>query len=399
MKFKTSHSVLSRLLLVSSVFLPPAIMAQEPVIDTTVNQSVQQVNSTAGTGLQNVTSSISTSNQHLQNIWNHMNADYKNKDVALAIINYEAAARMNEYNRNYELLFLPAPFTEFAVKAGETVGASTVSAKSMDLANKSLLGQVQSLTASDSISGRLGNAKETIPTRQELYNSTFKDFYERGNTNTLVTVNAGQFLLSDNLAEVADDAQSKQFIRFLTDPFPKGIPPEALAKETDGSLTAIGKEAITTALAQKAVLGVSASVLSDIIARRTPKPNAAPNTPGSESVMQVMNTHSKARFTDPEWYKEVGVASDTALLRELVHMQAYNSWVQYQQFKVQEQQTALLATMNAIMAKMNVAMDQLGTKLDEAAAQAKQAAEDARKQAQEMQDKMDEDAKAAEEAE
>lgn len=398
MKFKTSHSVLARLLLVSSVFIPPAIMAQEPVIDQTVNQSVQQVNSTTSSGLQSVSNAIGQGNTYLENIWNHMSADYKNKEVAQAIINYEAAARMNEYNRNYELLFMPAPGTVDAVKAGEAVGGATVAEKALDYSNKALLGQVQPFTASENITGALGNQREAVANRLELFDSQFKDYYEKGNTDKLLIINPGKFLFSDNLKESEiSDADTKQLIRFLTDPFPKGFSAAeftAMSGLGPANLSGAGKEAIVNGLSQKAILAVSISALSDMMARRMPKDNPVGTPVGStppQSVMEIMNSQSKSRFTNPEWYKEVGVASDTALLRELVHIQAYNTWVQYQQFRIQEQQTALLATMNAIMSKMNVAMDQLGAKLDEAAAQAKQAAADAKAQAEELQKKMDEE--------
>src|SRR5437868_12762483 len=48
------------------------------------------------------------------------------KDLANALINYEAAARLNEYQLNEQLMFMPAPGSAWAISAGTAIGGANV---------------------------------------------------------------------------------------------------------------------------------------------------------------------------------------------------------------------------------------------------------------------------------
>lgn len=401
-------STLSRLLLVSTLFLPVVSMSQQPVIDSTVNSSVTSVNSSVGTVNSTLETGLGVSNgtSYLQNIWNHMDGDFKNKDVARAIINWEAANAINEYQYKYELLFMAAPGSLAAIQAGHDAGGNNIAASALASSNTAFLGMSAPYTVSSNLTGLLGSSKSGSFDPGTMYDSDFNSYIMEGNTNSIAWLNPARLLFSNVVVSpnnpltttqtnAITTTDTQKMITALTVPFPL-LPAEALSafKSTNGKFdgasagnAGLYKEQISTAIIQNSVLGMSASALSDIVARRTP-PSGQPTAPGApapKSIMQIMDQQSTQRFSDPAWYKEVGAASDTALLRELAHMQAYNIWVQYQQFRVQEQQMALLATMNAMMTKFNQAMDQMNVQLQQAQAVAKQAAAQAQQAAEEAQ--------------
>src|SRR5690606_15367552 len=80
---------------------------------------------------------------------------------------------------------------------------------------------------------------------------------------------------------------------------------------------------------------------------------------GQKTTMELMKQYSNLRFNSPEWYGLIGTASDTALLREIAHLLAYNTWMEKESYRLKEQEVVLLATMNANFAKMLSVMDAL----------------------------------------
>lgn len=178
---------------------------------------------------------------------------------------------------------------------------------------------------------------------------------------------------NNNIKGTSLESKSSQLITILTKPYPyidKTIQNQFKINGGVGLDKEPQKiEQLMDTFATGAIMGLSTSAFGDIVARRTPIPNqAAPNQ--DKSVMDMMDEYSKQRFSDPDWYKVIGASSDTALLREMAHMQAYSIWVQNQQFRVQEQQMALLAAMNAIMAKVNTTLTMMIGEIELARAEA-----------------------------
>jgi hypothetical protein len=215
-----------------------------------------------------------------------------------------------------------------------------------------------------------------------VFTNQFATFFNNGDTSSLVVIDPAQFMQSTNLHTSGLDGPvptgangtnvpgatgqgtlPQQMITFTLNPFPN-VDPGLASRISGGTTTPADQETIVNNLIANAIVSVSVNAFSDIVARRLPGPNSP------ASMMDIMDMYSTQRFTNPAWYGQIASASDTALLRELAHMQAYNIWLQYQQFRVQEQQTALLATMNSVLAKMNNSLNALNAQMANAAAQA-----------------------------
>lgn len=294
---------------------------------------------------------------------------FPRKDLAAALINYEAAALMQNYMLNQQLLFMGAPATIWAIQAGAVVGASDTTTTAMNISDQSLLYSLGGLTKADQVT--LHGNKYPVNTTQvtgpiAIYNQMQK-FFQSGDATGLATISISSIMQSDNLntaSPAITQTQAQTLVNTLVDPFP-AIDPVIKVKIQNGqTLTGQDMETLGGKIASYAIVGVSAMALSDIVARRIP-------TQGQQkSVMQIMDEMSQKRMNKTDWYNDIGAASEAALLREIAHMMAYNQWVAYQQFRVSEQQVALLASLNAVMAKTNVMIDQLNRQLMAAQAQA-----------------------------
>ncbi len=315
--------------------------------------------------------------------------DMKNSEMVQALLNYMAAASVNQTLYNQELLFMAAPGSVWAVTAGSIVGKTKVGQAALALSNQNFLASVTPYSYSTNITGPLAApppppgstpSPGLLLTKSAVYDTYFAPFVTQGDSNGLTVVNLAQFMQSDNLntMKITPD-QSKQMINLVVNPFPvisQDLTGKITAAKADPSVIDLGaKESIVDGIVENAIVSVSMSALSDIVARRTPGSDPSGGQ-ATVSVMESMDQYSAQRFTNPSWYTQISTASDTALLRELAHMQAYNSWMQFQQFRVQEQQMALLATMNAVLAKMNAGLDRLNVQMAAAEATAQKTQSD-----------------------
>lgn len=334
--------------------------------------------------------------QTLSNVLNQLKSsdNLTREEMTNALINYDAAARMNEYNDNQQLLFMSAPGSSWALSAGQSVGGSGGAAASaatlaLKQSNRGFLNAMSPFTGKPTqVSGVPGlpSSESNIQAEQQrsrsprasLWNS-FTDFFYGGDARGLVPFNPGLFILSDNLktGPVGNiSGRSQEMINNLTNPYPlfaveaatadnlkKGNPLYFSNNVVGGGAGGEDQENIMGGVLSSMPFSLSASVLADLVARRTPS--------GTEprSMIDIMSGYSQQRFSQPDWYQKMGRASDAALLRELAHMQAYTMWLQFQQYKIQEQQTALLASINAMMATMNGSMQQLTVQMQASTAQ------------------------------
>lgn len=288
------------------------------------------------------------------------------KQLASALINYEAAARMQDYMLNQQLLFMSAPATIWAIQAGAVVGGSTTSTTALGISDKSLVYSLGGLTKANKITLHGTDYPiSTQPTGPLVFYNQLQKFFQTGDATNLANVSIASVMQFDNLssASVTQD-QAQTLVNALVDPFPAIDPAVQLKIKNGQDLSGQDMEALGSKVASYAIVGVSAMALSDIIARRVPSKGQ------DKSVMEIMDKASQQRMKDTAWYNDIGAASEPALLREIAHMMAYNQWVAYQQFRVTEQQVALLASLNSVMAKTNVMIDQLNRQLMAAQAQA-----------------------------
>lgn len=401
MKSYKAKQMISVMLLVG-VFMAPTLTYADPETAAAV-RALQGSNEGNFTRVNENLGVLPDIKSNTQSMLDFMNIHMKNDEQLQALLNFEAAAKMNEYQYNQQLLFMAAPGSIWAVQAGGVVGKSKVGEAALKLSNATLLSAIKDYNTSGSFTGPLvgeassGSTENVIPldtplTKDNVYEKYFGPFVNSGDTSGLTVINLGQFLQTPNLKKGnISPAQSQQMITLTLRPFPS-VDPALKAQMQVAKVTGLGggvkgaaANAVVDALVENAIVSVSMSALSDIVARRTQGPDS------QVSLMEKMDEYSAQRFTNPAWYTQISASSDTALLREIAHMQAFNSWMQFQQFRVSEQQMALLATMNSVMAKMNTAMDKLNQTLKDASAQAQQAQQSA-------QDSMDAQKEAAKEA-
>lgn len=135
----------------------------------------------------------------------------------------------------------------------------------------------------------------------------------------------------------AERVLADEFIRNLISPFPSSTI-RSLFQKDPGLEKQATSNRYAQLLATQAKLSVARNSLNEMYARRVP-----PSESG-RSVMQVMDDEVNRRFANQRWYEGVSISSEAALLRELAHLEAFHTWMLYQQFLQNERIEALLAT-------------------------------------------------------
>ena len=93
-------------------------------------------------------------------------------------------------------------------------------------------------------------------------------------------------------------------------------------------------------MAYQAALSTARNSLNEMFGNRLP---VLVNSETVASVIQIMEQEAGRRFKNAEWFQEVTKSSGEALLRELVHISAYNNWMEYQRYRQNERIETLLA--------------------------------------------------------
>lgn len=314
--------------------------------------------------------------------------DISSKEMVTALINYMAASSIQNYGLEEQKLFQVAPGSLWASQAGSEAGVLNFEKLALNITNLSMINSLGIL--SDQTQITVGDATVDFTTTPaygalELYRS-MSGFFVGGDTTQLKSINAGALLQAKTIVEAGfTPADAQKLVNLLTNPFPVHDNEITTKLKSGTAIDGAEMEQLGQLLAQYAVIGVSANAWADIVARRSPPTDTsgAPVADG-KTVMEIMEKTSKDRFTSKEWYAAIGTASEAALLRELVHMTAYNQWVQYQQFRMSEQQVSLLASLNAIMAKVNSGIDMMNGELTKAKAEAELQAKNAQRQVEEQ---------------
>jgi hypothetical protein len=256
------------------------------------------------------------------------------------LINYWADVSLKEYEFKKELLFMNAPGTEKAIEAGQKNGESVANNYAQELVEtnfKKAMGAYWQTEEAGTI------VAQSVAPKIQLFIEMMRRMEDSpGNMNAL---NIGNILSKDRVEKEAAEG----FIAYLTNPYPKTDQDIAAKMKSGAELTVAEKEKFAEKLIESINMAPSVTAFSELFARRIAEQDAegTPDEEKHKTVMELINEYSKLRFNTPEWYGMIGKASDTALLREMVHLLAYNAWMDQQAFKMKEQEVALLATMNA----------------------------------------------------
>lgn len=186
------------------------------------------------------------------------------------------------------------------------------------------------------------SSSTALPSKIKLYQNYvgYFDSNGRGNPIKLGGLNIANVLQSDVIAE---SAIPKDVINLLTDPYPEKI----TVIPTEAS-TIAEKESFAQKLTNQALLSVPMNAFSEMVARRVP----ASGGDNPKSAMQIMRSQCEGRITDPNWPASLVEKSPEALLREIAYMQAFQLYMQYQQYRLNEQAVSLLAVSASAQAKV-----------------------------------------------
>lgn len=340
---------LQGLLLVSTVFATNLVFADADTVSAinALTGVVQQQNSNA-------------------------NADVSRRQLGIALINYQAAQAMSAYQLNQELMFMPAPGSDWAVTAGNVIGGAAANVAPQIFASSFLHG-LAVFTVAPKITYQ-GVEIDTTPIQTtgpvDFYN-TMAEFITTGNTGALKWIDISPMIQGYRVS--AD--QAKVLINMATNPFPV-TDSSIIEKIKSNSVNPQQKDAFGSRIASEAAIAISTGALTDIASRRIPPPPPAstggtpPPPPKTEA--EIINEYGKQRFSTSDWYNAMSVASEAAMIREQTEIDAFMAYMATKNFHIAEQQLALLASMNVVLSRLNVAMNELGKQM--AAAQAASAA-------------------------
>jgi len=377
MKNSKRNLVLSSVILAFGLSLPSVSFSEEATTETTSSSSASSA------GVVEAINTLRASNEADLAAIRAEAGSFTRQDVASAIINYEAEARLKAYELNQELLFMHAPGVQWAIETGKMVGEANADDRAQELVNgafQELMSkywptdeQIAAQNLSDAIEGSGGLVASTPPKspRQIMYEQFIEG--KVGSDGDVMPLNMGEVLrLNKTTPELA-----KQLMTIIigadqeidTDTVKKlketqGMTADEIASGGLDGLQPKEKEQAAGAMIDAVNIAPSTNILSAMLSRRI---LAADDTnPDSKTVMELIEKYATDRFQNGAWYGEIGKSSDTALLREITHIMAYNSWMQLQTFKLQEQQAAAIAIMNANASRLyNVMKEFADSYLDE----------------------------------
>lgn len=380
MKNTNIKQALGSLTLIAALSSAPGMA----LADASTTAAVKEMHADIGTKIDNTNSYVQSAKDSLSEIRQIVDDHYKlddaddsRKEAATAIINYMAEEAQARYEREKALLFQNAPGVNWAIDAGGNVGSMNLEAVVEGLAEFSFQQTMGSVMPSDDQiqAAGLEQAMEAAGLGSDsglnMKSIIFRDLIsaqlEQGSSVNFSDLDASKSIRSDRTT--SEDAQ--EYLKLVV-----GSDLEidtAIAKKIkNGEQLTVGEQEVVAATLLQAVnLGPSTTIFSSMLGRRIA------DDENQKSVMEIIGKYANDRFQNEAWYTEVGKSSDTALLREMVHMMAYNMWLQHQAFKTQEQAAATLAIMNSNFAKMYNALKDMNEKLEDQAEEARKAAAEA----------------------
>jgi hypothetical protein len=280
--------------------------------------------------------------------------DISNKDVAQSIINYLAQAEQDRYNLMVMWHTDPAPGTNLAMVTGKNLSKfSGNPAMVIDLVGDKLAAGFSSPIAGGV--PQKSTESQVAASLTEYFSATTPQAKREG----LSALNFASLYQTPSMSK--DDDKANTLIKLITDPFPSN---------TSGTSD---KATIANAAVEKAIVSVGLNTFMDMLAKRNPNPNTTDN----KSMLQVMENESAWRIQDAEWFKNISISSQEAVLREIAQMMAFNMWMNYQQYRQNEQIAAMMAASVAAQARLATIMASIGKTLQGVQAQAAAAKADA----------------------
>lgn len=182
-------------------------------------------------------------------------------------------------------------------------------------------------------SSQAGNLNNDTATAQYL---------EMGDVRTSV-------LLEPLVYNQALDYAAQNYIRNITMPFPTKLFADYISNPETFSKNARQKTAYAEYLANHAFLSVGRYALDAMYASRVPGAmiggTAASGDAATKSLLEIMETESSRRFNDPNYvsFLKDENTEEKDILRDIAAMNAFNLWMQYQNYRQNERIAALLA--------------------------------------------------------
>lgn len=157
---------------------------------------------------------------------------------------------------------------------------------------------------------------------------------------------------------------AQNFIRNITMPFPSTMFANYISNPATFAKNTSQRKAYANYMANQALIGVARYAMDEMYGMRVPGTNlGVSGTDSSKSIMSVMETEASRRFTDPAYvtFLTAGSTDQIALLRELAAMQAFELWMNYQNYRQNERIASLLSAMlasnvNAVINQSNAAI-------------------------------------------
>lgn len=180
-------------------------------------------------------------------------------------------------------------------------------------------------------------------------NCTAQDSYEYADIKASI-------LLDQNIyTDKQQVAFANEVIKNITNPFPSVI---ALEMLNDNNLRKFKnkQEAFAETLVQQVRSGVARYSFNNMVLNRLSLSLLDKDTSANKqnfSKLSLMEQEAKSRFEDPLWHESIEHANQEKLSKELVKMEAFKIWMEYQKYKQNERIEALLATMVAEQSTLN----------------------------------------------
>ncbi len=178
-------------------------------------------------------------------------------------------------------------------------------------------------------------------------------FLEMGDIRTSV-------LLEPTMYTQVIDIAAQNFIRNITMPFPTSMYNNYISNATNFSKNTSQRKAYATYMANQALIGVARYAMDEMYGMRVQGSTlGATGNASTQSILNVMENEASRRFTDPNYvtFLTANTTDQIALLREMAAMQAFELWMNYQNYRQNERIAALLSAMLASNVNATIAQN------------------------------------------
>lgn len=197
---------------------------------------------------------------------------------------------------------------------------------------------------------KTGQLSNDVLTKEET-----AQYLEMGDVRTSV-------LLEPVIYNQALDYAAQNYIRNVTMPFPTQVFANYISNPETFSKNSKQRSAFADYLSNHALLSVVRYALDEMYAMRVPGSilggTAKDGAPAAQSIMQIMENEATRRFVDSNYVTFLNDTANTLqidILRDMAAMQAFDLWLQYQNYRQNERIAALLSALVSVNAKGSIA--------------------------------------------